>query len=137
MSGPLLDRIDIQCGVSAVKPEELESLKPGDSSATIRERVVAAREMQAERYKGMPGVITNADAKSRDLRDICRLTEGGMKMLHDKMLSLGFSARAYDRVLRVSRTCADLDGRAEVSEVDVFAAAGYREVDRGGSGFWA
>ena len=74
VSGPVLDRIDIQCGVKAVKPDELENLKPGESSAEIRSRVVAARAIQAERYRGMSGVVTNADAKSRDLKDICRLT---------------------------------------------------------------
>ena len=137
VSGPLLDRIDIQCGVYGVKPGELETLKPGEPSAAIRARVVAAREIQAERYRGMRGVVTNADAKSRDLKDICRLTDRAAAALHDKLLALGLSARAYDRVLRVSRTCADLAGRAEVSEEDVFAAAGYRELDRGGDAFWA
>ena len=75
VSGPVMDRIDIQCGVWAVKPDELEGLERGESSAAIRSRVVAARAIQAERYRGMRGVVTNADAKSRDLKDICRLTD--------------------------------------------------------------
>ena len=137
VSGPVLDRIDIQCGVRAVKPDELENLKPGESSAEIRSRVVAARAIQAERYRGMRGVVTNADAKSRDLKDICRLTDRAADALHDKLHALSLSARAYDRVLRVARTCADLKGRLDVTEEDVFAAASYRELERGGDSFWA
>ncbi len=137
VSGPLLDRIDIQCGVAAVKPEELETLKPGESSAAIRERVVAARAVQAERYRGMKGVVTNADAKSRDLKDICRLTDKASSLLRDKLRALKLSARAYDRILRVARTCADIAGRDAVSEEDVMNAAGFREIEGGANSFWA
>ena len=137
VSGPLLDRIDIQCGVHAVRPEELEELKPGESSAAIRGRVLAARAVQAERYRGMHGVVTNADVKSRDLKDACRLTEAASLMLRDKLRSLNLSARAYDRILRVARTCADLAERYEVAECDVFNAAGFRELENGVNSFWA
>ncbi len=137
VSGPLLDRIDIQCGVHAVEPEDLESLKPGEPSAAIRARVVAARAVQTERYRGMPGVITNADAKSRDLKDICRLTDKASALLHDSLLKLGLSARAYDRILRVARTCADLAERKDVTAADVFNAARFRELDKGSDSFWA
>ena len=137
VSGPLLDRIDIQCGVVAVKPDDLDSLKPGESSAAIRARVVAARALQRERYRGMPGIATNADAKSRDLKDICRLDEKSAQKFREQLERLRFSARAYDRVLRVARTCADLKGRADVAEEDIFRAAQYRQLDNGSDSFWA
>ncbi|MGN0855143.1 MAG: YifB family Mg chelatase-like AAA ATPase [Kiritimatiellia bacterium] len=135
ISGPLLDRIDIQIGVYAVPPKDLVGLSAGESSVRIRERVMRARAIQTERYRGMPGVVTNADAKSRDLRDICRLTVAAQQRLRDDLERLNFSARAYDRVLRVARTAADLAGRAEVSRDDVMQAAGYRMLDDGE--FWA
>ena len=137
VSGPLLDRIDIQCGVAAVRPEELESLKPGESSASIRERVVAARAVQAERYRGMKGVVTNADAKSRDLKDICRLTDSAAALMRDNLRRLGLSARAYDRILRVARTCADIKGRAEVAYEDVYSAACFHGREGAADYFWA
>ena len=135
ISGPLLDRIDIQVGVCAVPPKDLEGLAGGEPSARIRARVVRARQIQAERYRGMRGVFTNADAKSRDLRDICRLTAAAQQQIRDDLARLNFSARAYDRVLRVARTAADLAGRADVSREDVMQAAGYRMLDDGT--FWA
>ena len=135
ISGPLLDRIDIQVGVCAVPPKDLEGLAGGEPSARIRARVVRARQIQAERYRGMRGVFTNADAKSRDLRDICRLTAAAQEEIRDDLARLNFSARAYDRVLRVARTAADLAGRADVSREDVMQAAGYRMLDDGT--FWA
>ena len=135
ISGPLLDRIDIQIGVCAVPPKDLEGLAGGESSARIRERVVRARQIQAERYRGQRGVLTNADAKSRDLRDICRLTVAAQQEIRDDLVRMNFSARAYDRILRVARTAADLAGRADVSRDDVMQAAGYRMLDDGS--FWA
>jgi magnesium chelatase family protein len=99
--------------------------------------VVAARALQRERYRGMPGISTNADAKSRDLKDICRLDEKAARKFREQLERLRFSARAYDRVLRVARTCADLKGRADVAEEDVFRAAQYRQLDNGSDSFWA
>ena len=136
VSGPLLDRIDLQVGVYAVKPDELESMKSGDPSAVIRERVVRAREIQAERYKGLDGVITNADLPGRYLKDACKLTDAAVKRVRHTIESLSLSARAYDRVLRVSRTIADLKGSDAVDEEHVFAAAAFRELDREDGGFW-
>lgn len=136
ISGPLLDRIDIQVGVSAVPVKELTAMKPGEPSASIRSRVVAARRIQSERYRSMPGVLTNADAKSRDLLDICRLSEGASRKLQREVERLNLSARAYDRILRVARTIADLAGRPSVEESDVLEAAGFRELDKE-NGFWA
>lgn len=137
VSGPLLDRIDIQVGVFPVPLKDLEKTAPGDSSATIRARVVRARQIQAARYRGIPGVTTNAEARSRDLREICRLTPSAMEELRRTMERLQLSARAYDRILRVARTCADLAERDEVSKEDVFQAAAYRQLDGGPDSFWA
>jgi len=137
VSGPLLDRIDIQCGVAAVRPDELDSLEPGEPSEAIRARVVAAREVQRARYRGMQGVVTNADARSRDLRDICRMDERASRRLRERLERLRFSARAYDRILRVARTCADIAGRADVADEDVLLAIGLRQLDQGQDSFWA
>ena len=138
ISGPLLDRIDIQVGVNAVMPRDLERLEPGEPSAAIRERVVRARAVQAERYRDMPGVRTNADAKSRDLRDICQLTTKAAEELRRTLERLNLSARAYDRVLRVARTIADLAGKASVDEESILGATGYRQLDASqGTSFWA
>ena len=136
VSGPLLDRIDIQVGVAAVPVAKLEELKTGDSSRVIRERVLAARALQAERYRGLAGVVTNADAPSRCLRDVCRLSAKAAEDLHDTAVRLNISARSYDRLLRVARTIADLKGEAEVGANDVLEAAAYRELDRDRN-FWA
>ncbi len=138
VSGPLLDRIDIQIGVHAVPPRELDSLKAGEPSRDIRERVVHAREVQRERYRGLRGVITNADAPSRMLRDVCRLTEAAVREIRDTLERLNLSARAYDRILRVARTMADLAGQDAVDETCVMEAVNYRQLDATGAGaFWA
>ena len=136
VSGPLMDRIDLQVGVFAVPVNELESLSGGETSEQIRSKVIAAREIQRERYKDMPGVITNAEAKSRDLRDICRMSSRAYEELRRTMTKMNLSARAYDRVLRVARTAADLEGAADVTEMHVLAASKYRQLDSG-SNFWA
>ena len=136
VSGPLLDRIDIQMGVSAVPMKDLGSLDGGEPSAAIRARVVAAREVQRERYRGMAGVVTNADARSRDLKDICRLSEAAAGEVRRAMESLGLSARAYDRLLRVARTVADLAGKRDVDGECVMEAASYRQLDQAGGQFF-
>lgn len=137
ISGPLLDRIDIQVGVRAVPVRDLERLSAGEPSAAIRERVIAAREIQSARYRGQRGVTTNAEAKSRDLKDICRLSSAAAERLHEAVERLRFSARAYDRVLRVARTCADLSGREGVELEDIMQAAAYRQLDSGRDSFLA
>ena len=135
ISGPLLDRIDIQIGVTAVAPKDLTALSRGESSSIVRERVLAARAIQTERYKDMPGVITNSDAKSRDLQDICRLTDSAARQIRDSLELLHLSARAYDRILRLSRTIADLAGSADVDFEHAMEATQYRQLENGA--FWA
>lgn len=134
VSGPLLDRIDIQVGVNAVPVKDLTGLPAGEPSSVVRERVMAARRIQAERYRGMRGVLTNADAKSRDLNDICKLTVKAAEEIRKTLERLNLSARAYDRVLRVARTSADLRGDVNVTESDIMDASGYRMLDMK---FWA
>ena len=135
ISGPLLDRIDIHLGVQAVPVKDLAGLHRGESSASIRARVVAACEIQRRRYRSMPGVLTNADAKSRDLQDICRLSTQAQEEVRRILEALRLSARAYDRILRVSRTIADLAGHEGVSQEDIMEATSYRQLDD--DSFWA
>lgn len=137
VSGPLLDRIDIQVGVSAVPLRELQGAPAGRTSAEMRAEVVRARQLQRERYRGMEGVATNADVKSRDLAAVCRLDAAALERLRHVMDRLRLSARAYDRILRVSRTIADLRGADAVGRDDIMEAAGYRQLDDEGRSFWA
>lgn len=137
VSGPLLDRIDIQVSVSAVPVKELYSASPGRSSAELRSSVLRAREIQAERYRAMPAVVTNSDVKSRDLQNVCRLGAAACEELRYMLERLNLSARAYDRVLRVARTVADLRGSESVERDDILEAAGYRQLDGEGRRFWA
>ncbi len=137
ISGPLLDRIDIQVTVNAVPMRDLVRLEGGESSAAIRARVVRARAIQAARYQGQNNVLTNADAKSRDLKAICCLTEGAAQEVRRTIERLGLSARAYDRILRVSRTIADLEGKAEVDLECILEASSYRQLDQENQTFWA
>jgi magnesium chelatase family protein len=133
-----LDRIDIQVGVSAVPVKDLDSLSEGESSSAIRERVLRAREIQTARYRGMHGVVSNADTKSRDLKEICKLTAEATGEIRRTIEALSLSARAYDRILRVARTIADLAGEESVGREAVLEAASYRQLDsESGDAFWA
>ena len=136
VSGPLLDRIDIQLEVPSVPAAALQDLEPGEPSAAIRRRVTAARAVQAARYRDLPGVQVNADVPSRHLAAVCRLDSAAVERLRRVIVQLGLSARAYDRILRVSRTIADLAGREAVSEADILEAAGYRRMDETENSFW-
>lgn len=131
ISGPLLDRIDLQVEVTPVTPAELASAAPGEPSAAIRERVIRAREFQAERFRDVEGVHTNSMMNSRLLREYCRLDSASEALLQRAMEQLSLSARAYDRILKVARTIADLAGRREIAAADVAEAIGYRSLDRG------
>ena len=137
ISGPLLDRIDIQIEVPPVDPKTLPVLERGESSAAIRARVMEARAIQAERYKGLHGVHTNADVKSRDLSDACRFTLADRQKLVRMIERVNLSARAYDKVLRVARTFADLAGSEKVRDEDIKSALGYRRMDEEDSSSWA
>ncbi len=130
ISGPLLDRIDIQCEILPVPFEKLSSLEQGESSASIRERVVRARAIQAERYKNEPGIHCNAQITSRLMREYCVLSDDCMKIVKQAMDRYDMSARAYDRILRVARTIADLDGSADILPAHMREAVGYRNLDR-------
>ena len=134
ISGPLLDRIDLQVEVIPVEPAELTSAAPGEPSSAIRERVIRAREVQAERFRGVEGVHTNSMMGSSLLRSCCRLDADSSALLTRAMERLSLSARAYDRILKVARTIADLAGRAEIAAADVAEAIGYRSLDRGSWG---
>ncbi|RKY04318.1 hypothetical protein DRP77_04190 [Candidatus Poribacteria bacterium] len=129
ISGPLLDRIDIHVEVPAVKYSDLASDRPGESSERIRERVQRAREIQRERFKGT-GIRCNADMSPKELREYCKLDKSSHELLRRAITQLGLSARAYDRILKVSRTIADLEGSEEIRPEHVSEAIQYRSLDR-------
>lgn len=130
ISGPLLDRIDIHIEVSPVEFDDISSTAPAESSASIRERVIKAREIQTERFKGIQGVHCNAQMSSALLRKYAQPDEKGLERLRDAMTRLNMSARAYDRILKVARTIADLAGSVEVKSHHIGEAINYRNLDR-------
>ncbi|MBV4359136.1 YifB family Mg chelatase-like AAA ATPase [Pinibacter aurantiacus] len=134
ISGPLLDRIDLHVEVTPVPFNELSSSKNGESSENIRERVITAREIQAERYKESAGVYCNAQMNSKQLKEICVLDNISANLLKIAMNKLNLSARAYDRILKVSRTIADLAASETIKAEHVAEAIQYRSLDREG---WA
>ncbi len=134
ISGPLLDRIDIHLEVTPVPFNELTSLRAGERSDTIRQRVEKAREIQAFRYAGDSGVYCNAQMSTKQLHEVCKITDDGRALLKTAMERLGLSARAYDRILKVSRTIADLEQIADIKTEHLAEAIQYRSLDREG---WA
>lgn len=130
ISGPLLDRIDIQVEITPVPFAELHSEEQAESSATIRERVVKARAVQSERFRGEKDVHCNAQMSSRLMRKYCKLDEQSAHMIRFAMDRLGLSARAYDRILKVARTIADLEGANDITSTHLSEAIGYRNLDR-------
>ncbi len=128
ISGPLLDRFDMIIEVPPVDPADLLSKPDGESSATIRARVVAARERQQQRYAGL-GVSCNARLSGKQLRQFCPLTPAQQEMLLSAVEQFGLSARAFDRILRVARTIADLAGRDLPSDNDLFEAIQFRQFE--------
>ena len=131
ISGPLLDRIDIQCEIQPVAFKDLAYLKPGEPSSAIRERVIAARKIQEDRYKDYNGIHCNAQMTERMLHDFAQPDEKSLDMLRMAMEKLKLSARAYGRILKVARTITDLDGKEKIEMRHVGEAVGYRNLDRG------
>ena len=131
ISGPLLDRIDIQVEVVPVPFRELANLQVSESSETIRQRVIRAREIQEERFGKRQGLHCNAQIPSKKLRDYCSIGEDSQVMLKNAMERLNLSARAYDRILKVSRTIADLEASATIQAEHLAEAIQYRSLDKG------
>jgi magnesium chelatase family protein len=134
ISGPLLDRIDLHVEVTPVAFNELSSTQQYEKSERIRERVIKAREIQAERYKENNGVYANAQMSSKQLKEICVIDTVGKNLLKTAMEKLNLSARAYDRILKVSRTIADLSQSENIKPEHLAEAIQYRSLDREG---WA
>lgn len=130
ISGPLLDRIDLQIEIAPLSFEELSKAAPGETSAQIRERVMRARQLQVERYKEHPGIHCNAQMTEKMLAQYCVLDEPTKEVLRQAMVRLNLSARAYSRILKVARTIADLDGKANIELSHIAEAVGYRNLDR-------
>lgn len=134
ISGPLLDRIDLHVEVVPVSFDEMTANRKTETSADIRERVVRAREIQAGRFNGQESIYCNAMMPSNMVKEICSVNDAGKSLLKTAMERLGLSARAYDRILKVSRTVADLSGNAEIRVEHLAEAIQYRSLDREG---WA
>lgn len=130
ISGPLLDRIDLHIEVVPVSLEELSSDRVEESSATVRERVIRARAIQTARFEGIEGVHTNAMMNSRMLREYCPLDASARTLLERAMERLNLSARAYDRIIKVARTIADLAGEEHIAPAHIAEAITYRSLDR-------
>ncbi len=130
ISGPLLDRIDLHVEVTPVSFSELSNTKKGEASEQIRNRVIKAREIQATRYKETPGVYSNAQMSSQQLRVVCQINQAGEALLKKAMERLSLSARAYDRILKVARTIADLEAAPDIKVEHLAEAIQYRSLDR-------
>ena len=134
ISGPLLDRIDLHVEVTPVAFNQLTSMQTAESSYIIRQRVVAARKLQEARYAEMDGVYANAQMSAKELRKICALDDNSQLLLKKAMERLNLSARAYDRILKVSRTIADLAASESIRTEHIAEAIHYRNLDREGWG---
>lgn len=132
ISGPLLDRIDIHIEVTPVPFEKLSEERKGESSAVIRKRVEVAREIQTKRFEKVEGIHYNAQMGTKQIRKFCELNESSKNLLKDAMQRLNLSARAYDRILKVSRTIADLEQSEHITETHISEAIQYRSLDREG-----
>ncbi|MDA0768162.1 MAG: YifB family Mg chelatase-like AAA ATPase [Verrucomicrobia bacterium] len=130
ISGPLLDRIDLHVEVPLVDYRALSSTAKGESSATIRQRVLAARQIQIERFRDFPGLATNSSMPSKLVREHCQLDRESSAFLEQAMEHLNFSARAHDRILKVARTLADLEAEQHIRSPHILEAIQYRSLDR-------
>jgi magnesium chelatase family protein len=129
ISGPLLDRIDIHVEVPPVRFQDISTERPGESSTEIKNRVEKARAIQQERFKGMK-IYCNAQMASRHIKKHCQIDESSQILLKRAMEKLGLSARAYTRILKVSRTIADLEGVEHIKSYHIAEAIQYRSLDR-------
>ena len=130
ISGPLLDRIDLHIEVPQVKFREISDAKTGEASAAVRERVIAARKRQQKRYTGKAKITCNARMGARELKAHCGIDTATLELLKFAMADLNLSARAYDRILKVARTIADLAGAENIIGDHVSEAIQYRSLDR-------
>lgn len=130
ISGPLLDRIDIHVEVAAVRYRDLAARRCGETSAVVRGRVVQARDVQMTRFARRHDLFKNADMNSRDIGTWCVVDSAGTEILKSAMQRLGLSARAYDRILKVSRTIADLAHSPTIEATHLAEAIQYRSLDR-------
>ena len=131
ISGPMLDRIDLQIEITPVPFKDISKVQPGEPSAAIRERVIKARNIQEQRFKDVKGVYCNAQMTERMIHQYAEPDEAGVQMLRMAMERLSLSARAYNRILKVARTIADLAGSEKVESMHLAEAIGYRNLDRG------
>ena len=130
ISGPLLDRIDLHIEVPAVEYRDVASERAEENSAAIRERIIRARQLQQKRFRNDAKVNCNARMATRHLKEHCKLNQDSQELIRVAMNELHLSARAYDRILKVSRTIADLDGKSDISPEHVSEAIQYRTFDR-------
>ena len=134
ISGPLLDRIDLHVEVTPVSYNELTNDVPAEGSKEIRTRVEKARNVQLKRYKNKEGMHCNAQMSKQEMQAFCRIDENGNTILKTAMDRLGLSARAYDRIIKVARTIADLEGAEMIGSQHLAEAINYRSLDKDG---WA
>ena len=132
ISGPLLDRIDIHIEVTPVPFEKLSEERKGESSVEIRKRVTKARDIQTKRFQDLESVHYNAQMNTKQIRMFCKLDDASLQLLKSAMERLNLSARAYDRILKVARTIADLDNSEAVTGAHISEAIQYRSLDREG-----
>jgi magnesium chelatase family protein len=132
ISGPLLDRIDIHIEVTPVPFEKLSDDRKAESSVDIRKRVTSAREIQSKRFEEMDHIHYNAQMNTKHIREYCALDDASKELLKTAMERLNLSARAYDRILKVARTIADLDNAPQVVSGHIAEAIQYRSLDRDG-----
>jgi magnesium chelatase family protein len=130
ISGPLFDRIDIHVEVIPVPFRELSDARPSEKSEAVRARVIEARQIQEKRYEGMQGIYCNAQMSVKILRKVCQLDDASNLLLKNAMDKLGLSARAFDRILKVSRTIADIDKQPNIRAEHLAEAIQYRSLDR-------
>ncbi len=130
LSGPLLDRIDLHMEIPSLNYDQLSGTEPGESSAAIRQRVEKARAIQRERFAGKVGLYCNAQMTGKEIREFCKLQEDAQGLLREAVETLGLSARAYDRLLKVSRTIADLENVENILDSHLAEAIHYRSLDR-------